>query len=217
MAERSYKIKAVIFDWDGTLNDSLWAIYKTYFICVKKMKLPELSLSKFKKLYESDYRKFELKIGVTPDKREMFDKLWVEVYKKQKAKLFPGVKKFLIKIKYGHLLGLVTGGSSGRLKEELRGYGLNSIFDVIITSEDCYEKKPDPEPLIICAKKLDIQPKDCLYVGDMNSDIIAAKNAGMISAVVNWGYLNDSELHKFSPDIIVKSLDELEDIIIKNR
>lgn len=217
MAKRSYKIKAVIFDWDGTLNDSLWAIYKTYFICIKKMKLPELSLSKFKKLYESDYRKFELKIGVTSDKREMFDKLWVEVYKKQKAKLFPGVKKFLIKIKYGHLLGLVTGGSSGRLKEELRDYGLNGIFDVIITSEDCYKKKPDPEPLRICAKKLDIQPKDCLYVGDMNSDIIAAKNAGMISVVVNWGYLNDSELHKFSPDIIVKSLDELEDIIAKNR
>jgi phosphoglycolate phosphatase-like HAD superfamily hydrolase len=39
----------------------------------------------------------------------------------------------------------------------------------------------------------------------------------MISVVVNWGYLNDSELHKFSPDIIVKSLDELEDIIAKNR
>jgi len=181
---------------------------------LKKLKLPKLSLSKFRKLYESDYRKFELKIGITPNKRELSNKIWLETYKKQKVKLFPGVKEFLMKIKNNSLLGLVTGGSLRRVKKELHDCGLDDIFDIIITDDDCHKKKPNPEPLKICAEKLNIQPKNCIYVGDMGGDIIAAKKACMVSVAVNWGYLDGRKLQKFSPDYIVKSLDELHDIII---
>jgi HAD superfamily hydrolase (TIGR01549 family) len=215
MAKRSDGIKAVIFDWDGTLIDSNKAIYKTYSECLKRLKLPKLSLSKFKILYESDYRRFEVKIGITPDKRKISDRIWLEFYDKQKLNLFPGIKKILMKIKNYYLLGLVTGGSLKRIKEDLRRHELDNIFDVVITGDDCSKKKPDPEPLINCIKKLGIEPKNCIYVGDMDGDIIAAKKAGMVSVAVSWGCLNGSELKKINPDCVVKSLDELEEIITK--
>jgi phosphoglycolate phosphatase-like HAD superfamily hydrolase len=69
--------------------------------------------------------------------------------------------------------------------------------------------------LINCIKKLGIEPKNCIYVGDMDGDIIAAKKAGMVSVAVSWGCLNGSELKKINPDCVVKSLDELEEIITK--
>lgn len=215
MAKKSNRIKAIIFDWDGTLNNSNKAIYKSYAECVKRLKLPKLSLSKFRKLYESDYKRFEVKIGLTPDKREIIDKIWFEVYEKQKINLFPGVKRFLKKIKNYYPIGLVTGGSSRRVKKEFHKHGLNNIFDIVITGDDTRKKKPDPESLKLCAKKLDVQPKNCMYIGDMDGDIMAAKKAGMISVAVDWGYLHGAFLKKFNPDYMVKSLDELHDIIIK--
>jgi phosphoglycolate phosphatase/pyrophosphatase PpaX len=203
------RIKAVIFDWDGTLNNSLEAIYKSYSECLKKLKLPKLSLSKYRKLYESDYRKFELKIGITPDKREISDKIWVETYKKQRVNLLPDVKEFLMKIKSNFLLGLVTGGSSERINEELHEYGLDNIFDVVITGDDTNKKKPDPEPLKICAEKLCVQPKNCIYIGDMDADIMATKKINMDSIAVTWGYHDVSVLEKAKPKFIVKKFNEL--------
>ena len=214
MVEKSNKIKAVIFDWDGTLNNSNRAIYKSYAECLRRLKLPKLSLLKFRKIYESDYRKFEVKMGITLDKRELSDKIWMKTYRKQKSNLLPGVEKFLKKIKKKYLLGLVTGGSSERVKEELHKYGLNNIFDVVITSDDIRKKKPNPESLKICAKKMNVRAGNCVYIGDMDGDILAAKKAGMISVAVDWGYLHGSFLKKFKPDHIVKSLDELYAIII---
>jgi HAD superfamily hydrolase (TIGR01549 family) len=164
-------------------------------------------------LYESDYRKFELKIGITPDKREIADKIWVETYKKQRVNLLPGVKEFLMKIKNNILLGLVTGGSSQRIKGELHKYGLDNIFDVVVTGDDTSKKKPNPEPLKICAEKLRVQAENCIYVGDMDADIMATKKINMNSIAVTWGYHDVSVLEKAKPKFIAKNLNELASII----
>ncbi|MDD1781759.1 phosphoglycolate phosphatase [Enterovibrio sp. ZSDZ35] len=50
--------------------------------------------------------------------------------------------------------------------------------------------KPHPEPLILSAERLGVTPESCIYIGDIQNDIVAAKAAGMYSAVASWGYIS---------------------------
>ena len=84
-------IKAIILDWDGVLNDTAEAQYKTYSVVLNELGLPKISFSDFNNLWDSDYRRFEEKIGITEDKREIGDKLWFKHYSelKEEINLFP--------------------------------------------------------------------------------------------------------------------------------
>ena len=177
------RVKPIIFDWDGVLNDSARALFKAYLVVLKKLGLPEITFSQFRKLWNSNYRDFEMRIGITQEKRKLSDKIWFEAYNrlKKEVKLFPQAKEFLLKLKKNHKLGLVTVGSKKRVNGEIKRYGLRGIFSAVITADDVEKLKPDPEALILCAKKLRVDPEDCVYVGDSRGDIIAAKKAGMVS------------------------------------
>ena len=208
-------IEAVIFDWDGVLNDSGHALYEAYMVVSEKLGLPKITFPRFRKLWESDYRKFEAKIGITEDKRHISEKVWFESYTKlmEGVSLFPGAKDFLNEIKNNHKIGLVTVGSIKRITKEINRYRLENVFDSIITEEDTKKLKPDPEALFVCANKLKVNPKDCVYVGDSRGDILAARNADMISVAVTWGYHDISILEEAGPEHVAKNFNELYDII----
>jgi len=204
-------LEAIIFDWDGVLNNSAHTFYKAYLSVLEKLGLPTLTFSDFHKLWESDYRRFEEKIGITRDKRKVSDKIWLDSYMKLKeeTRLFPEARDFLLKIKKDYRVALVTVGSLKRITIEIDRYGLEGIFDVIVTGDDTEKLKPDPEGLNVCTEKLNVNPKNCVYVGDSRGDILAAKNAGMISIFVTWGYHDLSILKDTKPSYMVNNFNEL--------
>ena len=208
-------IKTIIFDWDGVLCDTVKTQFKAYSVVLEKLRLPRISFADFPKLWESDYRKFEEKIGITKDRRSRGDKIWFSSYNKLKkeVKLFPGARGFLFKIKKNYRVGLVTAGTTNRVKSELKRYKIDNIFDAVVTGDDTRKLKPDPEGLNICAKKLKTDPKDCVYIGDSRGDILAAKNAGMIPIAVSWGYHGGSILKEAKPAYLVDNFDELYKVI----
>ena len=209
------RLKALIFDWDGVLSDSAHAFFKAYLVVLKKLGLPEITFSQFRKIWNSNYREFEVSIGITPEKRKLSDKIWFEAYSKLKkeVKLFPKAKELLFKLKKNHKLGLVTVRSKKRVSPEIERYGLEGIFEAMITADDVEKLKPDPEALILCAKKLRVDPEDCVYVGDSRGDIIAAKKAGMVSVAVTWGYHDVSLLKEVKPDHLARNFKELGEIL----
>jgi HAD superfamily hydrolase (TIGR01549 family) len=209
------RIDAVILDWDGVLNDSVHAMYEAYSIVLEKLRLPKITFSEFRGLWESDYRKFEEKIGVTEDKRRISDKVWFDSYTKLmgRVNLFPGAKDFLTKIKKKHRIGLVTVGSLKRITREMNRYRLENVFDSIITGDDSKKLKPDPEALFMCANELKVNPTGCVYIGDTKGDVLAARNANMIPIAVTWGYHDISVLEGAKPKYIAEDFNELYDII----
>ena len=208
-------IKAIIFDWDGVLCNSVKAQLKAYLAVLEELRLPKINFSDFRKLWESDYRRFEEKIGITREKRSRGDRIWFSSYNKLKKEvsLFPGARNSLSKIKKDYRIGLATAGTLNRVKDELKRYKLNNIFDAIVTGDDTRKLKPDPEALNMCARKLKVNPKKCIYIGDSKGDILAAKNAGMIPIAVSWGYHSNSTLKEAKPTCIAGNFDELYKII----
>ena len=86
------------------------------------------------------------------------------------------------------------------------------VFDrpVVVGGDETKRHKPEPEPLLVAAKRLGVDPDECAYVGDSPFDIRAAKAAGMHAIAVTWGGIHTRErLEPERPDAIVDSAEEL--------
>ena len=92
-----------------------------------------------------------------------------------------------------------TGRAWGIITNKPREYAvpllkaLNIEPDVLLCADDLPVKKPDPAPLLEAAKRLDVDPQHCWYIGDHLRDIQAANNAGMTAIAVKYGYLREED------------------------
>ena len=87
--------------------------------------------------------------------------------------------------------GLKQGiASSKRQKQygiDMGRHGFDKLMDAAVLFEDTDKHKPDPLPLLECLRRLGVEAKDALYVGDARSDMVAARAAGMDFAYASWG------------------------------
>jgi phosphoglycolate phosphatase-like HAD superfamily hydrolase len=97
--------------------------------------------------------------------------------------------------------------------QPLKSAGVEKLFEVIITSDDVPNRKPDPDPLLECARRFDVNPSKCVYVGDTRTDMKAGKAAGMKTVAVLTGFDDYDMLAKESPDAIIDSIRNLLEVI----
>ena len=76
-------------------------------------------------------------------------------------------------------LAIVSGSPRASIESTLETLGLTGCFDTLVGAEDYTHGKPDPEPFLTAAKRLNIDPKDCLVFEDADAGIASAKAAGM--------------------------------------
>jgi phosphoglycolate phosphatase len=75
---------------------------------------------------------------------------------------------------------------------------------VVICGDTTPYRKPHPAPLLTAAKRLQVMPEACWYVGDDKRDIEAAKAAGMYAIAAHWGYLGEHPVESWQPDVVLE-------------
>jgi len=122
-----------------------------------------------------------------------------------------GIDGVLLSLKEeGRRLGIVTAKRLATVDLEFKALPLRHLFDTVVGGDETQRHKPDPEPLLLAAERLDVEPKTCAYVGDSPFDIRAAKAAHMHAVAVTWGGIHDRDkLVKEQPDAIVDTAEEL--------
>lgn len=218
-------VDAVIFDMDGTLIDSIDIYFEIVEIALKRLELPPVSRNKI--LDAAETRDFNWDL-VLPDevkskKEEIIAAAWQIINEiapqmfAEKLQLIRGAENILRNISARiPKIGLVTSTQRQYLKikmQPLKTAGVEKLFEVIITSDDVPNRKPDPEPLIECARRLDVNPGRCVYVGDTRSDIKAGKAAGMRTVGVLTGFDDRDALNQEMPDAVIDSIKDLMDVI----
>jgi HAD superfamily hydrolase (TIGR01509 family) len=201
-------LESIIIDWDGTLHDSMEAVFRAYSIISGK------PLEVIRKLYKPDWRRFEKEAGIP----RVSDDEWHRIYREQlsDAKLFPGAKEYLQKIKNDeYKTALVTSSFSLTVRTDLEKRSLSDIFDVIVTADDVKKLKPNPECLKIAVKKLDLTVPKCIFIGDTDADACAAKNIGMKFIGVAWGFHTPEVIRSVNGDKIANNFDELYNMTVK--
>ena len=220
-------IKAVIFDLDNTLMDFM------------KMKTSAIDTA-VEGMIEAgfDYKSSNIKKRIFDiyetkgyEDQEVFDKLIKEklghidykvlaagIVSYRKAKeasliLYPGVKKTLIKlIKQNIKLAVVTDAPSREAWIRLCSVNLHHMFDSVVTFNDTGKLKPCKEPFLEVVKQLDVEPENCLMVGDWpDKDVVGAKSVGMVTAFAKYGNNNESDSKE--ADYILNNFNQIISIV----
>ena len=207
-------LKAILFDWDGTLYNSLPNIEKAYNETGKRINLSHYPYENFRHLIGIP----TIKQGeiILPSEPELFVEIYRQEYVKlPKAGLYENAKTSIsVLAEMGFNIVLVTSKTRKSALENLKDHGLYDLFDLFICGDEVCNPKPDPEPITKALEMLQISSEEAIYVGDSAQDIIASKGAGVRVIGVTWGAKLKKEIKDEKPDFIADSFEELIKIIL---
>src|SRR5436190_17558941 len=122
-----------------------------------------------------------------------------------------GIDEVLVQLKdEGRRLGIVTAKRRSTAELAFARVPLGHLFETVVGGDETERHKPDPEPLLVAARRLRAAPRECAYVGDSPFDMRAARAAGMHGIAVTWGGIHGrASLEQEQPDAIVDTPEEL--------
>ncbi len=212
-------VRAVIFDVDGTLVDSLDAFRVVaeraaapYGLTITAALVRE-ALTTTRGFWDLALPAGQADRAATMDAlRREAARLWPAVLREH-GRVFPDTASVLWTLgARGATLGIVTGSGRASL-EPLRAAGLLHFFQASVTAEDVERRKPDPEGLVRCAAALGVDRHDAVYVGDTPLDIRAGRAAGMFTIGLLAGAGDSAGLSACGPDRLAASLRRVLDVL----
>ena len=214
-------IKAVIFDMDGTILDTLLDIQIAVNHACELMGLNTQSLKKIrdsvgngaytlmKRVVPSEYTKEDI---------QTFFNIYQAYYDENHTRNtgpYSGILDVLKSLKeQGYLLGVVS-NKFEHLVKNLNQEMFHGYFDVSIGETKGVPIKPAPDMLYRALAMLDVSKDEAIFVGDSDTDIITAKNANMKSIGVTWGFRDEDVLIKHGASIIIHQPKDLLDLLEK--
>lgn len=207
------KIRAVLYDFDGTLADSTELIMRSYrhTMAVHLGEVPpdEEWLSGFGMTLETQLGRFArsaAEAGAMLDTYRSFQREHHDVM----LAPFPGTLETVEELqRRGVGLAIVT---SKHREATLRGMDLCGIVDhfpVIVTPEDVAQPKPHPQPVLCALERLGVRAGEAVFVGDSPHDMAAGKAAGTRVAAALWGPFPRGRLERERPDWMLESPEEV--------
>jgi HAD superfamily hydrolase (TIGR01549 family) len=206
-------IDTFIFDFDGTLIDSLPSTYMAVAAVVQALKLPPISKEKVKSLiglsFEASFTKaYPEHLGKLDAAREMYEEIIIDALKQDK--LFKSTLKTLDAIRKNNFkIGIATTNSRHVLDSLLSHYGIG--VDALVTSDDTKETRPDPKPLMLALKTLGSNADRAIYVGDDPLDAVQGRNAGVKTCMLLTTHKRED--FKTVPDYFFENIDDLLTIV----
>jgi HAD superfamily hydrolase (TIGR01509 family) len=213
-------VKAVIFDWDGTLADTKRAVVQSFKNALEEagcMVSDEFIERRIgigtKKTIIEAFRECQMRLDVSTLEKLAKEKIRIQAELTGIVSLFDGVTELLEELHGRIKIALATMSSRkvvGKLLPEKR---IEGYFDVVVSADEIFSPKPDPEVFLISAAKLGVKPEDCVVVEDSVFGVRAAKAAEMRCIAVSSGAYSREELQEENPDLLINSLVEKERIL----
>jgi HAD superfamily hydrolase (TIGR01549 family) len=201
-------VRAIIFDWDGTLLDSFEAHAAAYLAMFRDLGIP-WTLADLDRHYSPDWYRVYRAARLPRARWPHADRTWRMHHARQKTRLLPGARSVLKALAARFILGLVTSGDRVRVLRELRRFGLTYVFRARVFAESAHRRKPHPAPLELALRRLRVAPESAVYVGDAPEDILMACRAGVRSIAVLGPYPTHARLRAARADALIERITQL--------
>lgn len=208
---RPLAVRAVLFDLDGTLVDSVGAYIEVARAAAAPLGL-EVTEEQVRTALATGGSFWKDAVSQDRGDRTAIEKAlsahasreWPRVLR-ERGRLFAGLAQTLDALKgVGIRLGIVS-GARPEVLELLRADGILDRFDAVVLGPDVSRGKPDPEGILKCLSQLDVAPAAALYVGDAPIDILASRAAGVRVVSVLTGAGDSAALSTHCPDRLLSS------------
>jgi phosphoglycolate phosphatase len=189
-------IRAVLFDLDGTLIDSAPDLAAAADAMRVERGLPSLPYERYRAMAGAGARgMLGVAFGMTPEhpdfpvmREEFFTRY--ENCMTERTFAFEGVAELIAALEARRLPWGVVTNKSARFTEPLtRAMPLFASAGAVVSGDTTPHAKPHPAPLLEAARRLNLAPTDCIYVGDDERDVVAGLAAGMGTVAACYGYL----------------------------
>ena len=214
----SQPIRAVLFDLDGTLIDTLPDLHAAACAMLNDLGRPPLPLESIrayvgrgipnliKRVLANSLHVAEDPNPPPPEAVASYRRHYARENGRN-AKVYPGVLEGLASLRaQGVPLGVVTNKADTFIQPLLEQTGLSGYFEVLVGGDRLPKVKPDPMPLVWACGRLGVSTTETLFIGDSINDALAARAAGCPVFLLPYGYNEDRDVHELDCDAIVESI-----------
>lgn len=211
---------AIVFDWDGTLFNSLPAIYEANRLVLAEYGLP-FDDARYKAAYIPDWRVMYERLGIPTEHLDAAGTRWLELYRETaEAGLLPRVQESLERLAdAGYVMGLVTAGHRDVVEGQLERYGIGGYLPARVFGNDDIATKPHPDPLWRVLDWLDRREHvaTARYIGDVPDDMRLARAVGAIGIGIETGFGGREDLLEAGAHEVYPSVAHFVDALLDGR
>jgi len=211
--------KAVVFDLDGTLIDSLPDIYHYVNVTLEKFDAPKRKLHEVRQFIGNGAKNLIKRSFNELTEEQLKERL--DYYNQKytasgspKTKLFDGVKETLLELKKrGYKLAILTNKPQITTEDVYKRYLMDIGFDVVFGARNGVKIKPDPEALFMILDELSVKSENAYFVGDGETDVMTAANGKVKAISVLWGYRDKAQLEEVGATVFADKPSDLIELI----
>lgn len=193
--------KAVIFDLDGTLVDSIKDIADAMNIVLQKRNYPIFDYPTYKTFVGSGVKSLVIKAlpATNPKPEEVNECLedMMQIYGEictNKTLPYNGVSELLNTLKTKNIKISILSNKEDSLTKKVSAKLLPTYITPVLGLKEEPLKKPNPKVVLEICETINVKPEETIYVGDTDVDILVAQNANMLPVGVSWGFRDKEEL-----------------------
>ena len=210
-------IKAVLFDLDGTLVNSIYDIGGAMNVALESLGQPTFPIEQYYKMVGNGMKKL-CQRALAEDRQQLLEELlqryqtWYLAHCCDDTVVYEGVPQLLNELhEQGYKLAVITNKPADQAKRVMDTLLPGAPLDVVWGQQKPFAVKPDPAVYYHVCNLLGVQAGETLYCGDSDVDMLFAKNAGAKGAGCLWGFRDEAELKAAGADHLTKApLDILE-------
>ena len=209
------KYKAVIFDMDGTVLNTLEDIADCVNAVLTRFSLPEKSLEEVRQAVGNGVRHLMRCVIPGGESHPRYQEIlayyvpYYQAHCQNKTRAYDGIETAMKQLKAaGYRMAIVSNKGDGAVKELNRLY-FAQLVDEAIGEREGIRRKPAPDSVLEAVRLLGCSVDEAVYVGDSEVDLDTAANAQMPVIGVSWGFRGHAFLEQLHPDYLIDTPEEL--------
>lgn len=204
--------KAVIFDLDGTLTDTLKSIWKSANLALADVGLPPFDIDRYRYFVGDGAAELVKRALIADGDKELvlFDKMsesyrkHFEKYVNYEVRPYEGIRELLHALKEkGILLAVNSNKPQDRTVNVIEENFGKGTFDILVGQSDERARKPAPDGMFHIMERLGLMKDEVIYLGDTCVDMKTGRSAGVFTVGALWGFRDRQELEENHADAII--------------
>lgn len=216
------KVKAVIFDLDGTLLNTLTDLSASVNYTLERFGFPLRSEREVRSYLGNGIRALVEK-SLPADKKDMTDeclkvfKDYYDIHKDDNTAPYDGIVDMLRSVKAAGLKTAIVSNKYDAAVQYLKDVTFSGLIDFAVGEGNGIAAKPAPDGVWLALKKLNAVNEESVYVGDSEVDLMTAENSGLKCVAVTWGFRDREELILRGAKNVIDAPDRLASLLISGR